>query len=245
MEPARNARRNRRPRALAFVAAVSAGAVMLPAAPASAHVRVLSEGAEAGKPATLRFRVPSEMEFSTTVRIDVALPEGVTAASVPSVKGWTVSRAGGGGKAASHIVWTAGSGNEIKPAETRTFTVRAEPLPKQAVLRFDTVQTYSDGSVVTWNQPSTGGREPDFPSPELVLDAAAVPGQRTPEERPHATVGGDTEPSATPEAKTADASEGQDVSLAVWAVAATLAAVGLVALLRRLRRTPVHARRRR
>lgn len=231
----RNALRSRLPRALAATAVISAGAVMLLSGPAAAHVRVLSEGAEAGKPATLQFRVPSEMEVSTTVRIDIALPEGVTADSVPAVKGWTVSRTDG-----SHIVWTAQAGNEIKPAETRTFTVRADPLPKKGVLRFDTAQTYSDGSVVNWNQPSTGGEEPDFPAPELVLDPAAVPEAPPPGSRPV-----EPRPAATAQADlAADMSEGRDVSLAVYAVAGTLAAGGVVTLLLRLRRrAPTHARR--
>ncbi|MGH3244350.1 MAG: DUF1775 domain-containing protein, partial [Spirillospora sp.] len=230
--------------------AVGAGTVVLLPGTASAHVRVLSEGAEAGKPATLRFRVPSEKEVSTTVRVDVTLPKGVTADSVPAVKGWTVTQSAVGGMAngGAHIVWTARAGNEIRPADTRTFTVRADPLPKVGVLRFDTAQTYSDGSVVNWNQPSTGGQEPDFPTPELVLDPAAVPAAPPPgsaaEERSHSAIGEQPKLSATPRANTvSDASEGRDISIAVFAVAGTLAAVGLVALARRLRRAPAHAAR--
>ena len=231
-------RRNRLP-GLATATAIGAGMVMLLSAPASAHVRVLSEGAEAGKPATLRFRVPSEKEFSTTVRVDVTLPDGVTAGSVPADDGWTISRTGGGN--APHVVWTARAGHEIKPTETQTFTVRVNPLPGEAVLRFDTAQTYSDGSVVNWNQPATGGQEPDFPVPELVLDPAAVsqpPSSGSgPEDGTHPAVSEGPGPSATPRGKTAaDTSDGQDISLAVWAVAGTLAGVGLIALVRRLKR---------
>ncbi|TMR27494.1 DUF1775 domain-containing protein [Actinomadura geliboluensis] len=213
--------------AMAFGAAtaMSAAMVTLLASPASAHVRVLSEGAEAGRPATLQFRVPSEKEFSTTVRIDIALPEGVTADSVPEIEGWTISRT-----PQRHIVWTARAGHEIRPAETQTFTVRAKPLPKEGVLRFDTAQTYSDGSVVNWNQPSTGGREPEFPSPELVLDPVAVrqappPSGEAP--KPSATGG------ATSEPKTRSA-EGNGVPAAFWAVGGVLAGGGLAVLLRRL-----------
>ncbi|MES9538825.1 DUF1775 domain-containing protein [Actinomadura sp. NPDC000600] len=233
------ARRNRLP-GLATAAAIGAGMVMPLSAPASAHVRVLSEGAEAGKPATLQFRVPSEKEFSTTVRVDVTLPEGVTAGSVPVDDGWTINRTGGG-KGGPHVVWTAQAGHEIKPADTHTFTVRVNPLPDEAVLRFDTAQTYSDGSVVNWNQPATGGQEPDFPAPELVLDPAAVsepPSSGSgPEGGPHPAVSEGSGPSAAPQVKTAaDTSDGQDISLVVWAVAGTLAAVGLIALVRRLKR---------
>ncbi|MFF1735713.1 DUF1775 domain-containing protein [Streptomyces sp. NPDC058247] len=52
--------------------------------------------------------------------------------------------------------------------------VRVGPLPKEASLTFDVAQTYSDGSVVSWNESGTGGEEPDFPAPVLVLDAAAA-----------------------------------------------------------------------
>ncbi|WP_165969207.1 DUF1775 domain-containing protein [Actinomadura sp. KC06] len=225
-----------------------AGGVLLPT-PASAHVRLLSEGAEAGKPATLKFRVPSEKEVSTTVRIAITLPEGVSADSVPAVKGWTISRAAGNGMAngGSSIVWTAKPGNEVQPAETQTFTVRAAPLPKVGILRFDTAQTYSDGSVVNWNQPTTGGQEPEFPSPELVLDPDAVPEAPPggePEEQSHSAINEAPELSATPRADmAAEPAEGQDIPLAVVSVAGTLAAVGLAALARRLRRRSAHSGR--
>ncbi|MEU8485043.1 DUF1775 domain-containing protein [Streptomyces sp. NPDC048641] len=48
------------------------------------------------------------------------------------------------------------------------------PLPKEASLTFDVAQTYSVGSVVNWNESGTGGEEPDFPTPVLVLAAAAA-----------------------------------------------------------------------
>ncbi|TMR40641.1 DUF1775 domain-containing protein [Actinomadura geliboluensis] len=231
-----SARLNPLPRtamAVGAVAVMSAAMVTLPAAAASAHVRVLSEGAEAGRPATLRFRVPSEKEFSTTVRIDIALPEGVTADSVPEIEGWTISRT-----PQRHIVWTARAGHEIRPAETQTFTVRAKPLPNEGVLRFDTAQTYSDGSVVNWNQPSAGGREPDFPSPELVLDPAAVreapPPAGAAPKPPAATEPAGAEPAGA-EAATGAAEEG-GLPVAVWAVGGVLAGGGLAVLLRRLLR---------
>ncbi|MDO0924023.1 DUF1775 domain-containing protein [Streptomyces sp. TG1A-8] len=163
-------------RAAVAVLGSCAGSVLLLAGPASAHVRVFSDGASEGHAATLRFRVPAEKPSVTTVRIEVTLPAGVRPVSYPAVPGWTHTQRSVG--TTTHVVWTATAGHEIKPDDHRYFPVRVGPLPHRPSLGFDTVQTYSDGSVVDWNQPTTGDGEPDFPSPQLVLDAAVVRAQQ-------------------------------------------------------------------
>ncbi|MFD3560910.1 DUF1775 domain-containing protein [Streptomyces sp. NPDC058686] len=95
-------------------------------------------------------------------------------AATPPAAGWTPRRTPSAPDGATHIVWTATSGHELKPDAHRYFDVRVGPLPKEAILTFDVAQTYSDGSVVNWNESGKGGEEPDFPAPVLVLDAAAA-----------------------------------------------------------------------
>ncbi|WP_434447028.1 DUF1775 domain-containing protein [Lentzea sp. E54] len=145
---------------------------------ASAHVKVFSDGAVAGQAAILKFRVPSELASVTTVRVDVALPKDVVATSFPTVGGWTHTQNQSGQDNVTHVVWTAEAGKEIKPDESRYFELGVGPLPAKPSLSFDVVQTYSDGTVVKWNEPETGAKEPEFPAAVLVLDAAAAAAEK-------------------------------------------------------------------
>ncbi|WP_051854243.1 MULTISPECIES: DUF1775 domain-containing protein [unclassified Streptomyces] len=156
------------------VLGTAAGALLLLTGTASAHVRVFAEGPKEGNPATLRFRVPSEKADATTVRVDVTLPTGVTSTSAPPAPGWTRRAIPASEDGATHIVWTATAGHELKPDRHRYFDVRVGPLPKKPSIAFDVAQTYSDGTTVNWNERQTGDKVPDFPAPVLVLDAAAA-----------------------------------------------------------------------
>jgi hypothetical protein len=73
--------------------------------------------------------------------------------------------------AVSQITWTGGT---IAPGQFDEFEVAVGPLPADVeVLLFPAVQTYSDGTEVTWNQQSFAGQpEPDHPAPVLKLTAA-------------------------------------------------------------------------
>jgi uncharacterized protein YcnI len=155
---------------------------------------VFSEGAEAGSPATLRFRVPSEKADTTTVRIDVALPAGVTATGAPPTAGWTRKQIPATEGGAAHLVWTATAGNELKPDQHRYFDVQVGPLPKKPSIAFDVSQTYSDGTVANWNQQPTGDRKPDFPAPVLILDATAAKAEQA---RGHMAAAAGSEGTAT------------------------------------------------
>ncbi|MEU1312756.1 DUF1775 domain-containing protein [Streptomyces cinnamoneus] len=167
-------RSSRRAHRATAVLGTVAGALLLLTGTASAHVRVFSEGAKEGSPATLRFRVPSEKADATTVRVDVTLPTGVTSTDVPPASGWTHEETPAAEGGAAHIVWTATAGHELKPDQHRFFDVRVGPLPKKPSIAFGVAQTYSDGTVANWNQRPTDDKSPDFPAPVLVLDATAA-----------------------------------------------------------------------
>ncbi|WP_250739133.1 DUF1775 domain-containing protein [Streptomyces sp. G1] len=209
----------------------AAGALFLLAGTASAHVRVFADGAKQESPATLRFRVPSEKADATTVRIDVTLPQGVMTTAIPPATGWKgeeIASPGGG----THVMWTAMAGNELKPDEHRYFDVQVGPLPKEASIAFDVAQTYSDGSVVNYNERQRGPEEPEFPAPVLVLDAAAAKAALTRQEAtapqtPNATA------STTPAAAAQEENAGR-VSWLPWAAAgAAVVGAGTVVVVRR------------
>lgn len=176
-------------RALA-VATVAAGvAVLALAGPASAHVTVTAPGATSGgSDQEITFRVPVEKAVDT-VGVAIALPADTPIASVliEPMAGWTYTVKssklatpiktddGEITEAVSEIAWTAEAGHGLKPGEFGAFTIIAGQLPVASALQFSAVQTYSDGSVVEWNQVAAPGStvEPDNPKPTLTLAKAS------------------------------------------------------------------------
>jgi uncharacterized protein len=175
---------------------LTAGAVLAAAAmtawavPASAHVTVSSPGAAQGGYAVLTFRVPTESATASTTRLQVQFPTDTPIVSVlvQPHPGWTAKTITGTlpkpvkdddgntvSEAVTEIVWTAdSSATAIAPGQFDQFLVSAGPLPKVATLQFPAIQTYSDGSVVKWNETAASGSTvaPDHPKPSLSLAAA-------------------------------------------------------------------------
>ncbi len=161
-------------RALIPAAVLAAG--LSAAAPAPAHVHVDADGSEPGHSAVLTFRVPNESENnSLTTGLTVALPPN-TAAMAELMPGWKIDldRDVAAGTVRS-ITWTAAPGAGIGPEEFALFRVSLK-LPQSDTVSFPATQTYSDGSVVRWDQaPLSGGGEPDHPAPTLTLTAETAP----------------------------------------------------------------------
>jgi uncharacterized protein len=161
--------------------------VLLWAAPASAHVSVSSPGATARADAVLTFRVPTESDIASTVKVAVQLPPFASVAVLPT-PGWQVHThrtalakpmvTDDGDKvteAITEVDWTAsGAASAIKPGQFQEFSLDVGPLPDADTVGFGTVQTYSDGTVVRWNEVSAPGSsaEPDHPKPTLTLAKA-------------------------------------------------------------------------
>jgi periplasmic copper chaperone A len=173
-------------RALLALTAVCCAVVWV-AAPASAHVTVTAPGAtRGGSDQEITFRVPVERN-ADTVGLTVALPTATPIASVDvkPIPGWTHTQKttklaepvktddGDITEVVSQISWRAEAGQGLKPGEYGEFTVIAGQLPDTSSLVFGAVQTYSDGSVVRWNQTAAPGStlEPDFPAPTLTLSS--------------------------------------------------------------------------
>lgn len=162
--------------------------VVVGASAAGAHVTVVPGSAPKGGSEILSFSVPNEEQAANTVTVQVNLPAKypIASVSIQPKPGWsTVLKSsklakpvqtddGEVTEAVTQITWTATDGG-LKPGEFDLFTISAGPLPtntKQLV--FTVLQTYSDGTTVSWIQLTVKGTpEPDHPAPVLKLTKAA------------------------------------------------------------------------
>ena len=169
-----------------LVAALCGAVVFALAGPALAHVTVSSPDAKAGEEAVLTFHVPTESDTASTTAIAVQLPP-MASVSVLPMPGWRiVTRTSKLAKplvtddgdkvtdAVTEVDWVATTkSSAIEPGQFQQFTIEAGPLPQADSLSFGVVQTYSDKTVVQWNEvPAPGSTvEPDHPKPVLTLAA--------------------------------------------------------------------------
>ena len=180
-------RPRRRPSRVAPALALAAVLVLITGQVADAHVRVHADSTEAGSFSQLTFRVPNESGTSGTVTVEVTLPQDtpllyvsnkplpgwtatVTEQPLPApvtVEGTTLT------KAPRTVTWQAQPGTRIDPGQYQDFDISVGPLPAAGSVPLPAVQTYSDGTVVHWDQPTpAGGAEPEHPAPALVVTAA-------------------------------------------------------------------------
>ena len=160
--------------------------VMLATGSASAHVSVTPDSVVKGGFEILSFSVPNESDSANTVGLEVEVPtkHPIAFVSVKPMPGWTITTEkttlakpvkGEDGEiteAVSKVTWTATAGG-LEPGQFDLFTISAGPLPTKAgKLVFKAIQTYSDGEIVRWIQPTVkGAPEPEFPAPTLTLTA--------------------------------------------------------------------------
>jgi uncharacterized protein YcnI len=154
-------------RALITVAASGAAmsiGLVAGAAPAWAHVGVNADNPTPGSYSALTFNVPNESEKGAlTTQLSVALPN-VTSASADAMPGWTarLDRDAAAGIVRS-VTWTAAPGTGIAADQFALFRISVK-LPDTQAVSFPATQTYSDGTVVKWDQPTPpGGAEPEYP----------------------------------------------------------------------------------
>lgn len=169
-------------RLLAVAAALSTG-LLITAGPASAHVEV-DDGSQPAKGGygVVQLIVPTESDTASTVGVSLTLPKGVDlpeARTLP-VPGWTAtveSEAAGNGQRVSKITWKAADkAGGIKPGEFGEFAFSAGPWPENVdTVSLPTEQTYSDGTVVAWNEIAVDkDSEPEHPAPTVTLAAAGA-----------------------------------------------------------------------
>jgi uncharacterized protein YcnI len=223
-------------------ATVGSGVVIatvgLLAAPVSAHVSIVTYGeVQQGGFGTIGFNVPNERDDAGTVGLEVQMPADhpVAFVSVQPKPGWEVETTmrtldqpieGEEGATVDQVVdtvkWTATGDTQIGPGEFDQFWISVGPLPTDVdTLELPALQTYDDGEVVRWIEPTpAGSEEPEHPAPAVALAAPS----------------GDA---AAPEAAATDtdSGDGDGTTLAVIALVvgglALIAAVGGLVVSRR------------
>jgi uncharacterized protein YcnI len=180
---------NRIIRSLGVTAVVAALAIAAPLG-ASAHVPVTPNQADTGSYATLTFKVPTESATASTVKVEIDLPTDTPFGSVTyqAVPGWTAEvvsatlpmpiTADGTviTDAPVKVIWTADPANPaggIAAGAFQQFVLSAGPVPATGSILFPVHQTYSDGTVSDWVDPTPAdGTEPENPAPTLYVQDA-------------------------------------------------------------------------
>lgn len=216
-----------------LVPALALTAALLVATPlvADAHVRVIPDTTASGAYSKLTFRVPNESPTAGTVAVRVQLPADhpFLFVATTAVPGWTVSAPETAlptpvtidgttvTKAVQSVTWTADPGTQVGPGQFAELSVLAGPLPAPGELQLPTTQTYSDGTVVSWDEVTpASGQEPEHPAPALTVTAAAADSHSPAADGTHA-------------AAASEASTGSDAGAPWWLTAVALA-VAVVAL---------------
>src|SRR3954449_6773263 len=140
----------------------AAAALAIAAPSAWGHAIVSPAVAKTGALQYFTLSVPTEKEGATTTKIELDVPAGLSIDAYEPAPGWkrTVQATGSGEDAVVHTVtWTGG---KVPTEEDSVFHFNAD-IAKAQTVRFTVQQTYSDGSVVTWNGPEGS----DTPAPTV------------------------------------------------------------------------------
>ncbi|MBM7368686.1 YcnI family copper-binding membrane protein [Gordonia hydrophobica] len=171
---------------LAAALFLTVAASMIGVGAASAHVTAQPGEAKQGGYAVVTFRVPNESDTASTTRVEISIPteHPLTSVRTTAVPGWSAQvtktkldkPVDNHGKSidevVSSVIWTADQGNAgIAPGQYQDFPLSMGRLPETDQLMFPATQTYSDGKVVKWDEPSTGDAEPERPAPTVELTA--------------------------------------------------------------------------
>jgi uncharacterized protein YcnI len=166
---------------------LGAGVLLAIAVPlsASAHVTVSPYGAAAGSFALLTFTVPNESATAATVKIEIDIPEATPFPEVSYVPlpGWTVELVTApldkpvkfdGNEitdAVTKVIWSADEGSELADGQLGLFHLSVGPVPDTGHIVLPAIQTYSDGSVVKWDETS---HDAENPAPVLYVNDPPV-----------------------------------------------------------------------
>jgi uncharacterized protein YcnI len=174
---------SRKSRKIAIAAGASLMLALAAPLAASAHVTVTPYSAEPGSYALITFKVPNESATLTTTKVTVDIPTDTPFSSVSyvPVAGWTTTletttlpkpvKLDGNEitKAVTKVVWTAQPGYEISGGQLQLFPLSVGAVPDTGKIELATAQTYSDGSIVEWNE---SGDDAEHPAPTLYVNDA-------------------------------------------------------------------------
>ena len=165
----------------------TAGMIALGATAASAHVTVNPDDTGANGYTHLTFNVPNESPTAKTSKLEVKLPTDTpfTSVSVKPVEGWSaqvitsdlpkpVTVSGTTvTKAPSSVVWTADATHQLGQNQYQAFSLSVGRLPAAGTtVTLKAAQTYTDGTVVNWDEESVEGQpEPKHPAPSFTTTA--------------------------------------------------------------------------
>ncbi len=227
----------------ALVGIVLAAAVLAPAA-AGAHISVHPNTVPAGAFATLDVRVPGEQEGAHVTKLDMLLPNGFTSVDYQNVPGWNVSEVqtkltkpiqtddGPINQEVSQIIWTwAGPLGRVDNGQFIDFPLSVA-IPDNAAgktLKFKAVQSYSNGQVVRWIEPSLNDANP-APTINITAEGGVLEDVAGAEAGPGQTgAGGTSGNPASPSSASGGTSNG--LAIAALVVGALGLAAGLWAIL--------------
>jgi uncharacterized protein YcnI len=135
---------------------------------ASAHVLVSPSTAAPAERVTFSVSVPNEKEVPVT-ELRLTVPAGLAEVTPTVHTGWTIETAESGGTVTS-ITW---KGGEIPAGQRDDFSFRAQTPKDSGELQWKAYQTYSDGSVVSWDHtPSNKDSESETAGPYSVTTVA-------------------------------------------------------------------------
>jgi uncharacterized protein YcnI len=219
-------------------ATLGAAAILALAAPltASAHVHVDPDQATPGSSATLTFKVPNESATAGTVKLEIDFPTATpfTSVTYQPQPGWTaavtteklakpvVIDGTTVTEAPTRIVWTANAGVQITDGQFQQFVVSASPVPNTGSVELPAHQTYSDGTVVNWDEKTpASGVEPANPAPTLYIKDAPPTTDPT---------GATVTPSSAASAQTASPNTASAAANSTLAIVLSLLALALGAI---------------
>lgn len=166
----------------AVVTAAATTSLLLAGGLASAHVtaNVYGDPPEQGGYGAVALRVPNEEQEVGTTKVEVTLPAeyGITTARTKPVAGWT-AEVSKDDDVVTAVTWTAEDGHEIAAgtASYEEFELVLGSLPEDVdTMVLPAAQTYSDGTVVNWDEDPTTGDEPERPAPVVELAASSGDG---------------------------------------------------------------------
>jgi uncharacterized protein len=240
------------------IAALAAAGTLLGPAAAQAHISLDPNTIPAGAFATLQVRVPGEQEGAHVTKVDTLFPPGFTSVAYQNVPGWSVkiinqkvsppiqTDEGPVNEEVSQIIWTwsgpLGMVNNNQFIQFPMSVAIPGNLAGQA-LEFKTLQSYSNGQVVRWIDPSLSAEHPAprinvtakggviedvvgkeaGPTPEQAASGQAASGQAAPAR------------TATLAKSSTGASRGLAVAALILALLALLVGVAALAASRRSR----------
>jgi uncharacterized protein YcnI len=152
------------------IAALAVAGVLLPAAPAAAHVEISPASAPVKSFGTYTLTVPNERAGQDTIGLDVTLPAGFVLGDAEQLPGWKTTVDAKSDGTATAVHWTGG---RIPPKTFGRFALRGRTPDAGTALAFKAVQRYERES-----QAWTGAPDSNTPAPLLTVTAdGATPGR--------------------------------------------------------------------